>query len=174
MKQAVGPGRRSRRWLGHLMFLALILGGAGILHWLQPEPLASSVSPVLAGDLIDGGKFDLEDHQDRPILVHFWATWCPVCRLGDGTIDALAKSFDVITVAIRSGGPRDIREHMSRESLSFPVIPDPQGELTADWGVTGVPANFILDGDNRIRFVTVGYTTGVGLWGRLWITRMLD
>lgn len=97
-----------------------------------------------------------------------------MCRLGDDTIDAIAKDSGVITVAIQSGGAAEILGHMKRESLSFPVIPDPFGELATDWGVSGVPASFVLDANNRIRFATVGYTTGIGLRGRLWATHMLD
>jgi hypothetical protein len=40
--------------------------------------------------------------------------------------------------------------------------------------VRGVPASFVLDGDGRIRFASVGYTTGVGLRGRLWAAGQLE
>jgi len=165
------PKRRSLRWLGHLL---LILAIFTLVHWWQSRSLADGAAPALTGELADGGRFDLDARRTRPVLVHFWATWCPVCRLGDCAIDAIAKDFSVITVAIQSGGPAEIRGHMSHESLSFPVISDPQGELATAWGVSGVPASFVLDGNNRIRFATVGYTTGIGLRGRLWIAGMMD
>lgn len=166
-----GPQRRGRRWLGHLLLILAILAG---LHWWQTRSLVGGAAPALAGELAGGGTFDLGKPRDRPLLVHFWATWCPMCRLGDDAIDAIARDSDVITIAIQSGGAAEILGHMKRESLSFPVIPDPFGVLVTAWGVSGVPASFVLDSGNRIRFATVGYTTGIGLRGRLWATHMLD
>ncbi|WP_089725335.1 protein disulfide oxidoreductase [Candidatus Thiosymbion oneisti] len=171
MKKAANSKPRSHRWLGQLV---LILAIFMVLHWWRSEPLASGDAPALTGDLAGGGRFDLDGLQGKPVLVHFWATWCPVCRFGDDTIAAIAEDFNVITVAIQSGGAAEIMGHLSRASLSFPVIPDSDGVLATAWGVSGVPASFVLDGSGRIRFATVGYTTGIGLRGRLWVAGMLD
>ena len=166
-----GSKGRSYRWLGQLvLLLALFM----ILHWWRSEPLASGNAPALTGDLAGGGRFDLDDLKGKPVLVHFWATWCPMCRFGDDTIAAIAEDFSVITVAIRSGGAAEIMGYLNRESLSFPVIPDPYGRLATAWGVAGVPASFVLDGTGRIRFATAGYTTGIGLRGRLWAAGIMD
>jgi len=166
-----GPKGRSYRWLSQLV---LILAIVMVLHWWQSQSLADGDAPALSGDLAGGGRFDLDALQGRPVLVHFWATWCPMCRFGDAGIAAIAEDFRVVTVAIQSGGAMDIMEYLDRESLSFPVIPDPHGTLAVAWGVSGVPASFVLDGKGRIRFATVGYTTGIGLRGRLWVAGLLD
>jgi len=157
------------RWLGHLV---LILALFALLQWWRAEPLASGDAPPLTGDLVGAGRFNLDDLQGKPVLVHFWATWCPVCRLGDETIDAIAKDFNVVTVAIQSGGPREIAAHLRQEALSFAVIADPYGEISTHWGVSGVPASFVLDGAGQIAFATVGHSTEVGLRGRLWAAGM--
>lgn len=157
--------RKRFRWIGRLAVILVIFA---VLHWWRSEPLASGNAPPLAGDLVGAGRFDLESFRGKPVLVHFWAAWCPVCKLGDDAIDTIAEDFDVITVAMQSGGPREIAGHLSTEGLSFPVIADPYGEMASRWGVVGVPASFVLDGSRRIRFATVGYTTEMGLRGRLW------
>lgn len=159
------------RWLGHLL---LILAIFAVVHWWRSEPLASGDAPPLTGNLVGAGRFDLEGLRGKPVLVHFWAVWCPVCDLGDDAIDTISKDFDVITVALQSGGPRKIAEHLRKEALSFPVIADPYGEIASRWGVAGVPASFVLDGSGRIKFVTVGHTTEVGLRGRLWAAGKMD
>jgi len=166
-----GFKRRSRRWLGHLV---LILAIFMILHWWRSESLASGDAPALTSDFAGGGRFDIDGLKGKPVLVHFWASWCPICRFGNDTIAAIAEDFDVVTVAIQSGGPAEIMGYLSREPSSFPVIPDPDGALATAWGVSGVPASFVLDGSGHIRFATVGYTTGIGLRGRLWAAGMLD
>ena len=106
------------------------------------------------------------------MLVHFWATWCPVCRAEQDTIEALAKDHPTVTVAMQSGAAAVVAEHLNKEALSFPVLNDPDGAISAEWGVRAVPTSFVVDGAGQIRFVEVGYTTGLGLRLRLWLARL--
>lgn len=162
-------GRRG--WiLPLLLILAVFIG----LQWWRAQPLASGPAPGLAGRLLDGTQLDLAHLRGEPVLVHFWASWCPVCRMGEGGIDAIAEDHAVVTVAMQSGGPGEIGRYLREAGRTFPVLPDPYGELASRWGVQGVPASFVLDGAGRIRFATMGYTTEVGLRGRLWAASQLD
>lgn len=63
-----------------------------------------------------------------------------MCRFGDGTIAAIAEDFNAITVAIQPGGSAEIMGYLSRESLSFPVISDPDGALATIWGYSAYPS----------------------------------
>jgi len=145
--------------------LLLILG---IRAW-QQSGIASGPAPALAGVLLDGKPAALSTFAGRPVLVHFWATWCPICRAEQGSIDALAQEAPVITVAMQSGDHVAVTQHLRKEALSFPVLNDPDGAIAAQWGVRAVPASFIVDGAGQIRYVEVGYTTGIGLRLRLWL-----
>lgn len=108
----------------------------------------------------------------QPTLVHFWATWCPVCRAEQGLIEALSKDYpNTITVAMQSGNDAAVSQFMREQSLSFPVINDTGGKISQAWGVRGVPASFIVDAAGQIRFVEIGYTTGLGLRLRLWLAQ---
>ena len=164
--KASGARRRILRLaIEVLVVLAIILG---IRAW-QQQDVASGLAPPLAGVLLDGkGNFSLASKSGQPVLVHFWATWCPVCRAEQGSIEALAKDYPTITVAMQSGAAETVSAHLNKEALSFPVLNDPDGTIAAQWGVRAVPASFVVDGAGRIRFVEVGYTTGVGLRLRLW------
>lgn len=161
-----GTARRWRRRAAEaLVLLVLILG---IRAW-QQSGTASGPAPALAGELLDGKPVALATVAGRPVLVHFWATWCPICRAEQGSIDALARDVPVITVAMQSGDRAAVVQHLRKEGLRFPVLNDPDGAIAAQWGVRAVPASFIVDGAGRIRFVEVGYTTGAGLRLRLWL-----
>ena len=167
----VKAGATRRRILRYavelLVVLAIILG---VRAW-QQQGVVSGPAPALVGVLLDGEKYfslSLAALNGQPVLVHFWATWCPVCSAEQGSIEALAKEYPVITVAMQSGAAETVSAHLNKEALSFPVINDPDGTIAAQWGVRAVPASFVVDGAGRIRFVEVGYTTGVGLRLRLW------
>jgi hypothetical protein len=97
--------KKRRHLRGWLVNLVLIVVAFGALQWWKSRPLASGPAPPLAGVTLSGRAFDLQAVGPEPILVHFWATWCPVCQLMDGTIEAIAKDYRVITVAPALGHP---------------------------------------------------------------------
>lgn len=159
-----------RRAIELLLFVVMIVG---IRVWQQRD-MVSGMAPPLAGTRLDGSAYSLPLKPARPVLVHFWATWCSICRMEQSSIDAIAQDRpDTITVAMQSGDAEKVRKHLEQEGLHFPVVNDADGRLSAAWGVHAVPASFVIDTDGKIRFVEVGYTTGVGLRMRLWLAGML-
>ena len=92
--------------------------------------------------------------------MHFWATWCGVCRAEQGTIDALAGDHHVVTVASQSGGAPEVRAYLEREGVDFPVLVDPGGALAARWGVHAFPTTFVVapDGGGPATYVDDGET----------------
>lgn len=165
---------RSKVWLRRaievLLVVALI---AGIRAWQQRD-IAGGAAPALQGALLDGKPYILPAKPAQPVLVYFWATWCPVCRAEQGTIEAITHDHpNVITVAMQSGSRDEVAKHAGEQGLNFPVVNDPDGRISAAWGVHAVPASFIVDTDGEIRFVEIGYTTGVGLRVRLWLAAVL-
>lgn len=101
------------------------------------------------------------------MLVHFWASWCAICRAQHGSIEGVARDHAVVTVAMRSGDAAAVRAHLAGQAATFAVLNDPSGALADRWGVRAVPASFIVDAQGRVRFVEVGYTTSWGLRWRL-------
>ena len=156
----------SKKWLrrfAEILVFAALLGG--IRAWQQRD-IPEGSAPILAGRLLDGKVFE---RGRGPILVHFWATWCPICRTDQASIEALSGSHRVITVALKSGNDAAVAQYMKRQGLDFPVLNDPDGLISDAWGVHAVPASFVLDREGKIRFVEFGYTTGIGLRARLWL-----
>ena len=157
---------RWRRWLLELALIALVLVG---IHWWQTRGAPSGPAPALAGQLLDGSTMNLALEGGRPVLVHFWAEWCPICRLEQGSIQSLSADYRVISVATTSGDAAEVRAYMAQEGLSFPTLVDEAGDVGRDWGVKGVPASFVIDADGQVAHVSVGYTTELGLRLRLWL-----
>lgn len=164
------PKRPLRRWA---IDLAVILLAFGALQWWQTRPLASGPAPELSGLTVSGQAVNLEDFRGKPVLVHFWAEWCPVCKAEQGNIQSIAEDLPVLTVAMQSGDRDAVRNHMTQEGLSFETIADPMGSISSAWGVQGVPASFVVDAEGTIRFTEIGYSTEPGLRARLWAAENL-
>lgn len=150
-----------------IQLLLLILLIFVIRSW-QARGHIEGAAPVILGSTLKGQLFDLREQQGKPILVHFWATWCGVCKLENSNIANLAKDYPVITIASWSDGAEQVKQYIENEQLDFPVIVDEDGEWAKVYGVKAVPASFIVDGKGRVKFVEVGYTTEIGLRLRLW------
>jgi peroxiredoxin len=146
-----------------VLFILLLLG----VHWWQTRELPAGPALALDGTLLDGRSASLSALRGRPVLVHFWATWCPVCKLEQNSINAIARDHQVYSVAMQSGSDQAVLAHVTQNHLNFPVINDADGALARRWGIRGVPTSFILDAAGHIRFVEVGYTTEAGLRLRL-------
>lgn len=114
------------------------------------------------------GKPVMAQSPGKPMLVHFWATWCPICALEQDSIQSISQDYPVVTIAMQSGNAEELRQFMQLEGLNFTVIADEYGEVAKQWSVKGVPASFIISPDGNIRFVEVGFTSEPGLRARLW------
>ena len=166
--------KRPSKWRAYAinaLILVVVFGGVRI--W-QQRGIASGPAPVLQGVTLAGQPYTLPVQPSQPVLVHFWATWCPICRAEQGAIDGVAQADpNVITIAMNSGKPEEVARYMQEQGIAFPVLNDPNGQIAGTWGVRAVPASFIIGRDGQIRFVEVGYTTGIGLRIRLWLAGVL-
>lgn len=151
-----------------LEVLVIVLVFFAVKTYLQRD-LAQGIAPSLQGTLIDGQTVNLHSLQGKPVLVYFWATWCPVCKMQNGSVDSISEDHTVVTVAMNSGSDLEIEAFLEEKQLDFPVIADDSGVITERFGVSGVPTSFILDSDGSIAFTEVGYTTEWGLRLRLWM-----
>ncbi len=162
------PGRRWLRWLRDLALLVLVFVA---IQWWQSRDLVAGVAPPLLGLLTDDTPYHL-DPAAGPTLVHFWAEWCPVCRLEQDSIDAIAADWPTITVATSSGTADEVSAYLAENALTMPTLVDDSGAIARGWGVSGVPATFIVARDGTIAHAGMGYSTGLGLRLRLWVASL--
>ncbi|MGB5260792.1 MAG: protein disulfide oxidoreductase, partial [Gammaproteobacteria bacterium] len=157
--------RRWPRWLLELSVAALVFL---LLQAWMTRDAPRGAAPDIAGVLLDGTPVTLAELRGKPALVHFWATWCPICGLEQGSIDALAKDYPVLTVAIDESPSNDIRAYLREAGVDYPVLHDPGNDIARAYAIRGVPTSFVIDPVGNISFVERGYTTGLGLRLRLW------
>lgn len=106
----------------------------------------------------------------QPLLVDFFATWCPICRVDQGVAQDVARHEQVIIVATQSPA-QAVRAFAKDHHWHTPVIMDSHGVIAHRYGVRVLPMAFILGPRGHIRFVVAGYTTEIGLMARLWLAR---
>lgn len=116
-----------RRWmLG--VGAAAAAAGAGLAWWrmtpVESAPQAQQAFWLQRFEQPQGGDLDLGRWRGRPLLVNFWATWCPPCveelpMIGAFWREHAAKGIQVVALAIDQ--PSSVRRFLERQPLSFPV-----------------------------------------------------
>jgi len=158
-----------KKWLRFTLEIAIIIAIVFAIRVWQQRNLVEGIAPQFQRVLLDGKAVSLEDFNGKPVLIHFWAEWCPFCKLEEGSISRIQKDWPVLTVAYQSGSKTDVINHMKERNISnWPTIVDQDGHLAELFGVKGVPTSIILDGKGNIRFTEIGLTSEWGLRFRLW------
>ncbi|HEY9151186.1 MAG TPA: redoxin domain-containing protein, partial [Gammaproteobacteria bacterium] len=70
-------------------------------------------APPFQAQTLAGDSFDLAELKGRPAVIHFWATWCPVCDLEQGMVERLARGHPLISIAMQSGTEEEVAEWMA-------------------------------------------------------------
>ena len=102
-------------------------------------------------------------------MIHFFATWCPVCELEAPNIDRVSKHFNIVSVAVKS---KDIDEYMAKNRYSFAYIDDINGSLAKEADIQAFPTTITCK-DKKVFFVDVGYTSTFGLYLKLFLAKVL-
>ena len=117
-----------RRQLMLRVGLAAAAAGLGVAWWrLQPgagHPQAVKSFWNQRFEQINGDALDMGGFRGKPLLVNFWATWCPPCVEELPMIEAFwrehaRKGFQVVALAIDQ--PSSVRRFLTTQALSFPI-----------------------------------------------------
>ena len=105
-----------------LEILVVLLDFVAIKTYMQRD-LVQGPAPALHDTFIDGQPANLQNLQGKPVLLYFWATWCPVCKMQNGSVAAISRDHPVVTVAMNSGTDfpctrSSIRHHFIRWWIS--------------------------------------------------------
>jgi len=164
--------KRATFWRGLLLqCLLLVMVYVGMQLWQSRNAIAGQAPPINA-TLLTGEQVSLANYKGKPVLVHFWASWCPICRFEESTISAIANDHAVLTFASQSGDADSLRDYIKARNLRFPVIEDELGEWAQLYGVKGYPSSFIIAADGNIYDIEVGYSSGWGLRLRLFLASL--
>ena len=145
--------------------MAAVLILTNIISYMRKPELVQTRLPNIEAVLLDGSQFKVEE--GKPLVIHFWATWCRTCKLEASNIERVSKKYEVLTIAVNSGDDKKIKTYLKERGLTFKVLNDSDGKWARQFKVEAFPTTFIYDGQGELRFTEVGYTTTAGLLARL-------
>lgn len=146
---------------------------ANIVSYLKRPEIVDNTLPTLQAKLIDGNSTSLEALAGKPVILYFWGTWCPICKMSSPVISGLSRDYQVITVAVNSGSDADIKSYLKAHNLHFPVINDAEGDIARSFGVDTFPTTFLYNDKGKLFYTDVGYTSKPSLILKLWIGNLL-
>lgn len=143
---------------------------------LPPERNATGDAPAAATGRpapdfllrsLDGEPVRLSDLQGSPVVVNFWATWCPTCRAETPDLIAMHEAHHqdglvLLGVNLREAGP-PVQGFVEDFGVPYPVLMDRDGEVAATWRIggpnNGVPSTYFIDSRGVVRLVVFGFLT---------------
>jgi len=150
-----------------VLFSVLLFIASNVLSYVRAPQLEHEELPKIEAMLITGKRFESKEFSGKPLVVHFWGTWCPVCKSEISNIQSISEKYEVLTIAVNSGSDAALQNYMKQNNYDFRVLNDAEGSLAEKYKVGIFPTTFIYDSDGKLKFTETGYTTRAGLLARL-------
>ncbi|MBS1736706.1 MAG: TlpA family protein disulfide reductase [Bacteroidetes bacterium] len=141
-------------------------------HWqeelkaiLEKEMISKS-APEFLSNIIDlkGNPVSSELIRNKIVVVDFWATWCVPCMHEMPYLqlayEKYSKDTNVIFMVINSGAKNELSDAQNwwgNKKFTFPVYFNTNKNIGEIFGFNLIPATYIIDAKNNIRFKTIGF-----------------
>jgi len=119
-----------------------------------PAPRFLSMTP-------QGKKMGIDDFKGKLVVLNFWATWCPPCRLEMPSMEKLYQEFkgqglEVVAINFMER-EKAITSFLKENGFSFPVLLDKKGEIARKYGVHGLPVTYLIARNGNLLAKSMGY-----------------
>ena len=138
------------------------------------DPLYKKANEILAADEADVAKADftlkdlhnkkwtLSELRGKIVLVNFWATWCPPCRVELPALDAIYTHFQsqgLVVLSISDENPSTVGSFLAPANYHPPVLIDSDGAVHKQFHIVGIPQTFVFDRDGKLVAVAIDECT---------------
>ena len=110
-----------------------------------------------------GKKVTLSELHGKIVMVNFWATWCPPCRLEMPDLDWIYNHFQsqgLVVLSITDEEPFKVANFLGTANYHPPVLLDFQSKVHKQFHIEGIPKTFIFDRDGKLIGETIDQCTG--------------
>lgn len=156
-----------KKWSKEILIFIIFLFFASIVVNIIKQPdIPSNTLPLLETNIVGQDK-TYKLSQNRPLVVVFWGSWCPICKQDLPNFSKITNEYDVIGVGVKSGSDSDILAFLKENGISLKTINDENGDIAQKFNISTYPTTLIYDANGSLKFTEVGYITTAGLKARL-------
>jgi peroxiredoxin len=150
----------------------ILIGGLVWIFASRADPSQTTASPPVAQAgfrapdfslrTAEGEIITLSELKGRPILINFWASWCPPCRAEMPAFERAYQAWQdqgFLILAINATQQDSVDQALAfaqEYGLSFPLLFDADGQVYRNYQVRSLPTSFFVDPQGVIREVVVG------------------
>ena len=168
-------------WVILLLGVAL-LGGGWIVYsqeaaepafnadGLSEAPIAGYLAPSFTLTSLQGEEVSLADYQGQPVVLNFWATWCPPCRAEIPHFQDASIKYNgqAAIIGVDQGEPRTLVSDFAAEfGVTYPLLLDPDNDVNRQYQVQALPKTVFIDANGVVREVFTGIINGAVLEDRI-------
>jgi cytochrome c biogenesis protein CcmG, thiol:disulfide interchange protein DsbE len=133
--------------------LLAIASGTGLpaIHYGAPPPDFTVRTPQ--------GTERLSVLRGKPVVINFWASWCPPCTDELPYFQRLAEIYgDKVTIVTVDWNeqPGVADAYLRSHHLDLPVVSDTQSRIYRQYSLSEVPDTVVLDAQGNVTYVSVG------------------
>jgi peroxiredoxin len=117
-------------------------------------------APAITGSTLDGAKYSLAAQRGNVVVMNFWASWCPPCRLESPALEdtyQATKADGVTFLGVNSRDEQDdAKSFEAAKRITYPSLFDPNGRVALDFAdvpPTALPCTLIIDRSGKIAAV---------------------
>lgn len=137
--------------------------GLGIVEHEESEDVGLSqgqTAPDFLLTTLEGEEARLSDFRGQPVIINFWATWCPPCRAEMPDFQQLYESEDVEILAVNltesERSSEVVQDFINELELTFPVPMDEDSVVNEHYQVQVYPTSYMIDSEGKVQFIARG------------------
>ena len=120
----------------------------------EAEPAPDFELQALTGEIVS-----LSDFNGKPVLINFWATWCPPCVQEMPLLQEISDDYagELVVLPVNGGDSMEqIRAFAEAYEYNLMFLADPENALSLEYSVRGFPTSFFIDVDGLVQGTYVG------------------